>query len=271
MLSAKNTTLFSVLLLYLTACHQPASKEQKQKDRSTVPSAKDTLSGLINKTSDTLYSIYITFDNGPLNGSDKINEAAQKEQVKFNVFVVGRHTLLKGATKKYYKMYQENFLIEIGNHSFSHAGNQYKKFYNNSASAIQDFFKNQDVLEIKNKILRMPGRNMWRLNDTAINDVKSGKAVADSLFKYGYKIFGWDAEWLHDNISGKPLQTADDMLSLIERRLKQHKTVRPDNLILLAHDEMFRKNWEESELRELIDKLKATGKYRFQHLSSYPD
>jgi len=42
-------------------------------------------------------------------------------------------------------------------------------------------------------------------------------------------------------------------------------------LVLLAHDEMFRNGWEESELKQLIDKLKAKGNYSFDHLSSYPN
>jgi peptidoglycan/xylan/chitin deacetylase (PgdA/CDA1 family) len=270
MLSLKNNILF--LLLNITACRQPGDpKQEKHLKDNTDFSTEDTISKNINKTPDTLYNIYITFDDGPLNGSAKINDAAQTEQVKFNVFVVGRHIFLQKPMQQYYKMYQVNPLIEIGNHSFSHAHNRYKKFYANDSVALQDFFKNEKVMEIKTKIARLPGRNTWRLIDTAINNVSSGKAVADSLYKYGYKIFGWDIEWQHDNISGVPLQTADQMLQLIQQRLEEHKTVKPNNLVLLAHDEMFRKNWEESELRKLIDALKATGRYRFQHLSNYPN
>jgi len=63
----------------------------------------------------------------------------------------------------------------------------------------------------------------------------------------------------------------DDMVETIEKRLKEKKTVRPGHLILLSHDEMFRNGWEESELKQLIEKLKAKGNYRLEHLSKYPE
>jgi len=40
---------------------------------------------------------------------------------------------------------------------------------------------------------------------------------------------------------------------------------------LLCHDEMFVKEWEESELKQLITKLKADGNYRFDFISNYPN
>jgi hypothetical protein len=33
---------------------------------------------------------------------------------------------------------------------------------------------------------------------------------------------------------------------------------------------MFRKKWEETELKELIERLRATGEFSFHHLSEYP-
>ena len=38
-----------------------------------------------------------------------------------------------------------------------------------------------------------------------------------------------------------------------------------DSVTILCHDEMFRKNWEETELKQLIDRLKTTGLYEFSH------
>jgi hypothetical protein len=34
---------------------------------------------------------------------------------------------------------------------------------------------------------------------------------------------------------------------------------------------MFRNGWEESELKQLIEKLKAKGNYHLEHLSKYPE
>ncbi|WAC07931.1 MAG: hypothetical protein OS130_01660 [Thermodesulfobacteriota bacterium] len=112
---------------------------------------------------------------------------------------------------------------------------------------------------------------MWRLKDTSINDVSSGKVSADLLYQNGFKVIGWDIEWQHDAKTKVPIQTVTDIMELIEMRLKENKTVRKGHLVLLAHDEMFRMGWEESELKKLIGKLKRRGCYRFEHLRNYPD
>ncbi|MBL7763185.1 MAG: polysaccharide deacetylase family protein, partial [Chitinophagaceae bacterium] len=214
--------------------------------------------------------IYLTFDDGPLEGSEDINEAVTKEQVKINVFVVGQHALSNDKMKNYYQLYLANPLIEVGNHSFSHAHNQYRKFYEDPQAVLQDFLKCQELLKIPNKYARQPGRNQWRLKDTTSNDVISGMKSADLLFQNGFRVFGWDVEWEHDAKTGTPIQTVDDMVELIGRKLQDKKTLRSGHLVLLSHDEMFRNGWEESELKELIDRFKAKGNYRFEHLSNYP-
>jgi peptidoglycan-N-acetylglucosamine deacetylase len=244
-------------------------KEAKQ-NPPNVPATDSSKLTPVSKTDTPLKYIYITFDDGPLlDGSDDIDDAVRNEQIKVDVFVVGFHALSK-RLNGFYKMYQNNPYIEIGNHSFTHAHNHYEKFYRNPSAVVSDFLRCQTALQISNKIARQPGRNQWRLNNIRINDVRSGSVSADSLFKDGFEVFGWDLEWQHDPKTGAPIQTVDDMVELIEKKLDEHKTVKPNNLVLLAHDEMFRNGWEESELKQLIDKLKAKGNYRFEHLSNYP-
>lgn len=232
----------------------------------------------INTSADTIYgpesqsyTIYLSFDDGPLEGSEEINTAVLQEKIKINVFVVGIHTKANKRLGAFYDSYLKNPFIEVGNHSYSHAGNKYRKFYQHPQEVLKDFLKCQQELNIPYKIARQPGRNQWRLKDTVINDVRSGAASADSLFKEGFKVFGWDIEWRHHKKTGLPVQTADEMIKKIELLLKNGKTVRKNHLILLAHDEMFRKSWAESELKKLIDQLKAKGYYTFEHLSSYPN
>ena len=62
-------------------------------------------------------------------------------------------------------------------------------FYKNPESAYQDFVKNENVLHMKTKLVRLPGRNMWRIGGRTINDETSGAAVADLLAKNGYSSF----------------------------------------------------------------------------------
>ncbi|HEY6975495.1 MAG TPA: polysaccharide deacetylase family protein [Chitinophagaceae bacterium] len=257
--------LYSIFItLFFWHCKEVKQNVQNISDidslKSTPLSRRDT----------SLKYIYITFDDGPLRGSEDIDDAVRNEQINVNVFVVGQHAL-SDSFRGFYKMYQNNPYIEIGNHSFSHAHEHYEKFYRNPSAVVTDFLRCQAALQISKKIARQPGRNQWRLNDTCINDVRSGSGSADSLYKDGFEVFGWDLEWQHDPKTGVPIQTVDDMVELIEKKLDEHKTVKPNHLVLLAHDEMFRNGWEESELKQLIDKLKAQGNYRFEHLSSYPE
>ena len=257
-------TIFSVLLFFVCI----SCSEDNAKSESPVNNKASALEPLRDTT--TRY-IYLTFDDGPLDGSEDIDDAVTKENIKINVFIVGQHAQSTKKMRRYYQLYLNNPLIEVGNHSFSHAHNQYEKFYENPQNVFQDFLKCQDQLTIPYKYARQPGRNQWRLKDTSINDVRSGSQSADLLYKNGFKVFGWDIEWQHDSKTGTPVQTVDDMIEIIEKRLNEKKTVRPGHLVLLSHDEMFRNGWEESELKQLIEKLKAKGNYRLEHLSKYPE
>lgn len=214
--------------------------------------------------------IYLTFDDGPLEGSDEVSDAVQTEKIGVTIFVVGSNVVKHQRLKDYYHLYEQNPYIEIGNHSYSHARDAYGKFYENPEEVLLDFLKNQMVLHLKNRLARLPGRNMWRLTGKIKNDVTSGASSADLLFKHGFRVFGWDLEWRHDRKTGAPIQTPQDVMELIEKLLAEKKTVVENHLVLLCHDEMFRKKWEESELKELIERLRATGEFSFNHLSEYP-
>jgi len=214
--------------------------------------------------------IYLTFDDGPLEGSDEVSDAVQTENIEVTIFVVGSNVLKNQRLQDYYHLYEHNPYIEIGNHGYSHAHDAYRKFYENPEQVLLDFLKNQMVLHLKTRLARLPGRNMWRLAGRIKNDVTSGASSADLLFKHGYRVFGWDLEWQHDSKTGAPIQTVEDMVELIGKLLAEKKTVTENHLVLLCHDEMFRKQWQETELKELIERLRATGEFSFHYLSEYP-
>ena len=216
------------------------------------------------------YHIYLTFDDGPLEGSEDIDDAVRTDKIKINVFVVGSHVRSVPRMSTYFQLYENNPYIEVGNHSYSHAHDDYRLFYEYPETVYQDFERNERVLQLKTKLARLPGRNMWRIGNIAKNDVRSGSSAGDLLAKNGYTLFGWDLEWQHDARTGAPIQTVNDIYYVIESLLKEHKTVQENHIVILCHDEMFRKNWEETELKQLIERLKSTGNYEFNHLSEYP-
>jgi peptidoglycan/xylan/chitin deacetylase (PgdA/CDA1 family) len=217
-----------------------------------------------------LKHIYLTFDDGPLEGSEDIDDAVRAEKIKINVFVVGLHVRALPRMRNYFQLYENNPFIELGNHSFSHAHDEYRLFYKDPESVYQDFIKNERILQLKSKLVRLPGRNMWRIGNKTINDVNSGATAADLLSKKGYSVFGWDLEWQHDARTGAPVQTVNDIFHQIDRLLKERRTATEGHIVILCHDEMFRKSWEESELKELIDRLKSAELYEFNHLGEYP-
>jgi len=217
-----------------------------------------------------IYHVYVTFDDGPLEGSEDIDDAVRTDKIKINVFNVGSHVRSVPRMSTYFQLYENNPYIEIGNHSYSHAHDEYRLFYKDPEAVYQDFEKNERVLKLKTKLARLPGRNMWRIGKISKNDVLSGSTAADLLSKNGYTVFGWDLEWQHDARTGAPIQTVNDIYHVIETLLKERRTVTENHIVILCHDEMFRKNWEETELKQLIERLKSTGKYEFNHLSEYP-
>ena len=214
--------------------------------------------------------IYLTFDDGPLEGSEDVDNAATIEKIKVNVFVVGSSVESSSRMLRYFHLYENNPYIEIGNHSYSHAHNEYGLFYKDPQSVYQDFLKNEQFLKLKSKLVRLPGRNMWRIGGKKINDVTSGATAADLLAENGYSVIGWDIEWQHDAYTGAPIQTVGDIFHQIETLIKDRKTVTENHLIILCHDEMFRKKWEETELKQLIERLRSAGGYEFNHISEYP-
>jgi peptidoglycan/xylan/chitin deacetylase (PgdA/CDA1 family) len=211
--------------------------------------------------------VYLTFDDGPLEGSEKIDEAIRYEKVPITVLLVGRHA---EAQPHYLELYKENDHIEVGNHSYSLARNHYSKFYFNPEGVLDDFLKSHEIIGAEDRVSRLPGRNMWRIGTQKKDDIPSGSEAADLLAENGFEIYGWDMEWFHDPNTAEPVGSAEEVFQQIEHHLDRGRTFTRDHLILLCHDEMFREDWEESELKKLIELLKTREDYEFARLKQYP-
>ena len=215
--------------------------------------------------------VYLTFDDGPLNGSQNIDSIILAEKIKISVFLIGSEVAADREMATYYKYYEENPYIEEYNHSFTHGNNQYKVFYGNPHKATEDFLKNQDFLKIQFKIIRMPACNTWRFNHKKQDDCEiNAVATADSLAARGFKVFGWDVEWQHHAEDGTPVQSVDEMYRQIMQQLNSGKTFTKNNIVILLHDEMFQRGWEESDLKQLIDRLRKDKNIVFEQLRFYP-
>ncbi len=216
------------------------------------------------------FFLYLTFDDGPTYGSRQVNELALSDSININVFVIGKFAFANENRSALFKSYQLNPFIEIGNHSFTHANSHhYHLYYSNPGSVKHDFLINNDTLHLNTLIARLPGRNCWRINGKSRNDLPDGSAAADSLVADGYEVFGWDVEWRYDS-AGKIIQSADEMYNTITRIAEKGKSFTAKNIVILCHDPMLADSSNEAALKLFIQKVRADGKYRFNHLSSYP-
>jgi peptidoglycan/xylan/chitin deacetylase (PgdA/CDA1 family) len=238
---------------------------------STSFMAKEVKEKPLAKLNGPLKHIYLTFDDGPLNGSENIDSVILGERLKVSVFLVGEHAEESRRLGTYYKLYEENPFVEVYNHSYTHANDKYAFFYRNPQNVLADIQRNEQYLHLRYKIVRLPGRNMWRIGNRKRDDGVSGAAAADLLMKTGYKIYGWDLEWQHQGKDGTPVQSVAAILKEIETRLESGNTFTKDNIVVLIHDEMFEKPWEESELKQLIDKLRLHENYLFENIRFYPE
>jgi hypothetical protein len=161
--------------------------------------------------------------------------------------------------------------IELCNHSFTHAHNKYNKFYEEPSTVVKDMERTKDSLLPDNIIVRAPGRNSWRIDSLHYTDIKNSKAAMDSLQKAGFVVMGWDLEWHFDPKTYAVKNTADELLTQIDSVFINNRTKKPDNLVLLAHDQAYKSSGDSLQLRDFIQKLKKKEEYELSLVSSYPD
>lgn len=265
------TTLVSVVF---TACNyyepNPAADHLRTAGFSKTDSVVTKVSnaGALKKKKKT---IYLTFDDGPNKGTKNMMDIVQEEEIPATLFIVGQHVY---GSKEQHAVFDSLIncnLFEIANHSFTHAfQNKYAKFYQVPDSAVKDFKRCADSLHLTANIVRTPGRNIWRTQLVNCTDINSSKAAADSLFANGFTIAGWDLEWHYDE-KLRLKNTSDEMVLQVDSMFTNAKTKTPDQLVLLAHDQVYQKPFDSAELHQFIIKLKAKNEYNFETISKYPD
>ncbi len=213
--------------------------------------------------------LYITFDDGPNKGTRNVLQVLNEEQVPVSFFVVGEHVYGSREQQATWDSLQHNTWVEICNHSYTHAHNKFVKFYSNDTAVVADFERTQDSLKLHNRIVRTPGRNMWRTSTVNASDIVKSKAAADSLYSNGFVVMGWDIEW-HYNDSMKLKQTSDELVQQVDSMLLHNKTKTPDHIVLLTHDQTFVDSLSTASLRNFIKQMKTKQEYEIEFISRYP-
>jgi peptidoglycan-N-acetylglucosamine deacetylase len=281
----KNTMNLSFLLglvLQVVACQNTkndapnllaSSSHQYQPSDSLLTQAekKDTLVlGKLPKTAidSTSKIIYFTFDDGPLSATPHLTQIINEKQIKITEFAVGKHYKSNKLFTNHLEAMRRDPLIEIHNHSYSHANGKYKEFYSSPQAAANDIMDNENTIATNTKIVRMPGRDIWATPNIKRGWHQSGAKTASILLENGYKVYGWDYEWEHRHTI--PRISAERFVAQIDTLFARGRMETPNHLIVLAHDEMLAKERGRDDLRRIIDMLKERN-YIFEFISYYPN
>jgi peptidoglycan/xylan/chitin deacetylase (PgdA/CDA1 family) len=234
------------------------------------PSGKKPPPFAIKKTVHKKKKIYLTFDDGPNNGTRNVLDIVQQEDIPVTFFIVGEHVFASIGQTQTWDSLKMAKNIELCNHSYTHAHNRYQKFYNDPGNVVKDVERTKEALLPDNNIVRAPGRNCWRVDSLHFTDIKKSKRAIDSLQQAGFIVFGWDLEWEYDSKTLALKNSADDLLDQIDSMFSQGRTRVKDNLVVLAHDQVYQKSGDSMQLRDFIQKLKKKDNYEISLVNNFP-
>ncbi|HEX6192903.1 MAG TPA: polysaccharide deacetylase family protein [Chitinophagaceae bacterium] len=267
-------TLPLVLSIYLVACRPEAQENKPTFDAiecRLAPTKSIIVTARPKKPVKQKKKIYLTFDDGPNRGTKNVLDIVQQENVPVTFFIVGEHVFASAGQAAVWDSLKMAKNIELCNHSYTHAHNRYDKFYEEPVNVVKDMERTKDSLLPDNNIVRAPGRNSWRIDSLHYTDIRKSKAAMDSLQKAGFVVMGWDLEWHFDPKTYAVKNTADELLTQIDSVFTHKRTKKPDNLVLLAHDQAYRSSSDSLQLRDFIQKLKKKDEYELSLVSNYPD
>jgi peptidoglycan/xylan/chitin deacetylase (PgdA/CDA1 family) len=269
-LLTKTSLIFIVLLPF--AIYKP---RQAFRNPSQVASPPVLTSSLLSKADKPKprkkkKKLYVTFDDGPNRGTRNVMHIVQDEGVPVSFFIVGEHVFASPTQAHLWDSLKMMQQVDLCNHSYGHAHNRYSAYYQEPDSVVRDFQKTQDSLQLTNNIGRTPGRNIWRIDTLQFTDLKKSAAAADSLQKAGFVLMGWDLEWHFDPKTMSVTTPAETIVAEIDSVFKHRHTKRPDNLVLLAHDQVYQKSEDSFQLRQFFQLLKKRDDYEFTLVSHYP-
>ena len=260
-----NNYLVLIGFFFLISCESEVAKTTL--DQKTPSQENSKLKSKV--PLDTINHIYLTFDDGPNTGTGNLIQVIEDQKVKMSTFVVGKHVYDSKKQEENMQKLITSSLIEVCNHSYSHAYNRYSAFYKNKEQVLQDFNQCKDSLKFLNTFARTPGRNIWRLVSINSTDIISSTVTADYLTQNGYQLVGWDLECHYDR-QNQLTETPEKIQEQISNLLETKSTKKEKHLVLLMHDQCFSDSLDCAQLTNLIQGLKKSKKYAFHHISEYP-
>lgn len=226
------------------------------------------LAAQIQASGDSVTTVYLTFDDGPMKVGHYLDSVVFRH-IPLTLFLVGQRVSGDDAMKDKLKQYRSKPTLDLCNHSYTHASGRYRSYYEEPGNVVADIMRNADSLQLCNNIVRLPGRNTWRVNGRQRTDLKDADTAADSLKKIGYTLIGWDLEWRYDTCE-KRYFSAEEMTGQISYAVSHNRTFEKAHVIILCHDWALADEYFREQLFLFIDKTKAIPSVKFSRLSLYP-
>jgi len=217
-------------------------------------------------------TLYLTFDDGPVGGSANLLHLLKEENIEATLFYIGREVL---HNPKLFRQALSMPNVLVANHTYAHANNHYRRFYNSSSThVVRDIDRAQKAIGGA-QYMRLCGRNVWRLPSARRNDRGIGRTQRkreipkyDALYRHGYFIYGWDVEWAFSHKTQRPLFSGKEMARRVNHAYRSGHTLTPGKVVLLAHDFMFRSRYNVAQLRTFIHIMKEQG-WQFRTIDDY--
>ena len=196
--------------------------------------------------------VFLTFDDGPSNSTEKILNTLKDKDVHGTFFVLGS-SIEKDSKRQEYLKEELKSGNAIANHSYSH---DFKKLYPGNKlkidSFMDEFNKTNDIMqsilggEFDCKVLRMPGGYGTRkyYKDPSL------KEFDNTLQENGIINVDWNA--LDGDAEGKPYST-EEMLNYVKKTSKGK-----NHVVILMHDAAGKEKTVEI-LPQIIDYYKNEG------------
>ncbi|RFM28168.1 polysaccharide deacetylase family protein [Deminuibacter soli] len=258
------------VMLLLAGCKGKSENKAASADSTKNVAAKPTPGGPFKYDSSKRY-IFLTWDDSPQPpGSTICKGIFTKEGVKATFFAVGMH-MIDQRRKRFVDSIRNGYPeFLLANHSYSHGfQNNYKKYYTQPDSAVQDLLRAESELQVPVKIIRLPGSNSWVGKDEN-KGPKSAKAVRDKLAAMHYNVIGWDVEWEFKPGGSIPKQGAEELAREINKKFDDGITNEENAIVILSHDRLFAKAQYADSLTRFIQILKQDPRNVFETIDHYP-
>ena len=180
----------------------------------------DLKKGIIIKDKSNKKIVYLTFDDGPSQNTDRILKILKKYNAKATFFVTGCHQEYNQYIIEAYKQGHT-----IGLHSYLH---EYQDIYSSKDAYFKDLKKIKQMVKqligIQVHYIRFPGGSSNRISKNYCHGIMS--QLTREVIKQGYQYYDWNGDTT--DASGNHIPTATI--------IKQATSETHQNIVLLAHD-----------------------------------